>query len=1029
MKKIVILITLWTLTPFFSKGQLLIDNTVNAIDGVQTILLGGGVTITNLTSVGDNAQFGSFNCVSCNLGITSGLVMASGNVEAAAGPNTMGSTNMGPTSGPVSDADLEELSGNTMESVAIIEFDFIPTGDSVAFNFVFGSEEYPEFVGNPTFNDAFGFFLSGPGVSGPFSNNARNIALVPNTTSPIAISNVNNGTTGTNGPCVNCAYYVNNQSSAASTNFQIEPDGFTTVLTARSLVQCGEVYHIKLAIGDSFDDLYDSYVFLEAGSFQSNQLAAAIVPAAIAPSDNALFEGCSPGQITFTRPSLSAPTSYALSITGSAINGVDYESLSTNLVFAPNSLEATVNIEAIQDNTAESTETIIISIVDNTPCGLAATEYVLEIWDIPTLNVTPPDLVIECDAEAVLTPVVSGGVGFYHIEWENGVESLSLTITDPVEGSIAYTVSDTCGVTSVESLASISFVNHPPLTVNVGPDLQLTCLDAVEIAPAVSGGYGSYSYEWTSGGIPLGNDAQLYYEANAAGTISLFVTDVCGEENSDQLTFSFPPVPVQVDLGNDLSVTCIEVTQLVPTVTGGVGSYSYNWSDQNGQLGNGSTLNYSTENAATVALIVEDECGNVQEDFVSFAVPQVAVFTELGPDLTVTCLDETELIPSSFGGVGNYTYTWYLNNQVAHLGNTFTVQGDEDMNISVLIEDQCGNVSEDEVSVFVPPAPINVDAGPDLTSTCLDGNEIAATVTGGVGAYSYVWTRNDGTVLSIASNFGVEVGNTTDLTVTVSDQCGNEGVDNVRILIPPVPVYLSLPADTAICLGESVAFQAQAFGGVGELSVEWNNSWPFGDFQDAPAESRTYFATAVDECGNTTTEEVFVTVEDVDAGFTSEYTGPFTVELFDASKNAVHYEWFVNDAFISEEKNIRVVMSDILPVDIKLEVTGSLGCKKTIEQVFIPEGDLYIPNAFTPDNDGVNDFFQVKGHDIRDFEIWIFNRWGELVYHSTDMNQVWDASHLGGDHYVKTESYTYRLMAVGARNTVIKKHGSITIIR
>ena len=145
-------------------AQLIVDNNVNATDGVQNVLLGGGVTATNITFSGVNEQIGSFNCSTCNLNIASGLVMGSGNVSGAIGPNTSGSTFNTPASGfGFSDPDLAELSGFSLNDAAVLEFDFVPTGDSLAFNFVFGSDEYPEFA-NGSFNDAFGFFLSGPGM-------------------------------------------------------------------------------------------------------------------------------------------------------------------------------------------------------------------------------------------------------------------------------------------------------------------------------------------------------------------------------------------------------------------------------------------------------------------------------------------------------------------------------------------------------------------------------------------------------------------------------------------------------------------------------------------------------------------------------------------------------------------------------------------------------------------------------------------------------------------------------------------------
>ncbi|MFM7729719.1 MAG: choice-of-anchor L domain-containing protein, partial [Flavobacteriales bacterium] len=151
-------------------GQFIVNNAVNANAGVQNVLLGGGVTASNITFQGDNAQIGSFSCGgACGLGIANGLIIGTGSVDGADGPNNSGSWALGPPDGSdgVGDVDLENLSGMNLNNTAILEFDFIPTGDSLSFNYVFSSEEYPEFVNS--INDAFGFFLSGPGIAGPYT--------------------------------------------------------------------------------------------------------------------------------------------------------------------------------------------------------------------------------------------------------------------------------------------------------------------------------------------------------------------------------------------------------------------------------------------------------------------------------------------------------------------------------------------------------------------------------------------------------------------------------------------------------------------------------------------------------------------------------------------------------------------------------------------------------------------------------------------------------------------------------------------
>ena len=165
---------------------------------------------------------------------------------------------------PSNDVDLFQITGKPINDICIIEFDFIPQGPEIKFEYVFASEEYPNYV-NSSFNDVFGFFLSGPGISGPY-NGAKNIALLPNNTTPISINNVNCGY-ASGCPTVlpgapNCSYYVNNCGGST-----IQYDGFTTVLTAKSEVQCGLTYHIKLAIADVQDDILDSAVFFKEGSF------------------------------------------------------------------------------------------------------------------------------------------------------------------------------------------------------------------------------------------------------------------------------------------------------------------------------------------------------------------------------------------------------------------------------------------------------------------------------------------------------------------------------------------------------------------------------------------------------------------------------------------------------------------------------------------------------------------------------------------------------------------------------------------
>ena len=250
------------LFPLLGIGQLVTNVTMSPAALVQNVLLGSGVTVSNITYNGSPAAIGSFTANGTNLGINQGVVITTGTVanngQGPHGPNNQ--ANAGVDNGVGGFSLLSNLLGNAPTfNAAILEFDFVPYSDSVKFNYVFGSEEYPEYVGT-NFNDIFAFFISGPGIAG-----LQNIAKLPSGQT-VAINNVNAGT--------NPFYFVGNGNGSqapynASSNY-IQYDGFTKVLTAKSKVQCGQTYHLIISIADVADAIYDSGIFLEANSLTSD---------------------------------------------------------------------------------------------------------------------------------------------------------------------------------------------------------------------------------------------------------------------------------------------------------------------------------------------------------------------------------------------------------------------------------------------------------------------------------------------------------------------------------------------------------------------------------------------------------------------------------------------------------------------------------------------------------------------------------------------------------------------------------------
>ncbi|MFN6379542.1 MAG: choice-of-anchor L domain-containing protein [Flavobacteriales bacterium] len=241
-----------------SYGQITLLPSENIQQAIQSNFLGNGIFTSNVTfngqaNVTSSPLMSAFQDANPLLGVSSGIVLSTGMVE-----DLLTSSIGGTEPYSIQDEDIIQLLQDPLYigEVTSLEFDFIATGDSVAFQYVFASVEYPEFV-NTSFNDHFGFFISGPGINGTFTNGAVNLAYLPNSETAVGINTVNDQT--------NSEYYNVSANEMGITSI----DGFTDVLHACiGQLIVGETYHIKLIIADVGDSALSSHVFLSGESFE-----------------------------------------------------------------------------------------------------------------------------------------------------------------------------------------------------------------------------------------------------------------------------------------------------------------------------------------------------------------------------------------------------------------------------------------------------------------------------------------------------------------------------------------------------------------------------------------------------------------------------------------------------------------------------------------------------------------------------------------------------------------------------------------
>ncbi len=251
-----------------STAQLEVTYNVTPEEMVEAFI-GPGINYSNVLFTGALISRGVFsNGNNTNIGVDQGIALTSGRIELIVGPNN--SSSAGYNNGEPGDPWLTICLGNSTYDASVLEFDFIPAADTAWCRYVFGSEEYNEWVGS-SFNDIFGFFVNGPKPDGGNYGN-ENIALVPGTNISVKINSINNGYSPGGvvpaGPCMNCEYFIDNTGGQT-----IQYDGFTVALEAKIAVIPGETYHFKLAVADAGDGIYDSGVLLDGGGFKSQGTA------------------------------------------------------------------------------------------------------------------------------------------------------------------------------------------------------------------------------------------------------------------------------------------------------------------------------------------------------------------------------------------------------------------------------------------------------------------------------------------------------------------------------------------------------------------------------------------------------------------------------------------------------------------------------------------------------------------------------------------------------------------------------------
>ena len=944
---LILSIVLLALSVSKSQAQLVVTENNNA-HALAQYLVGTGVIISNATLTNPSTQIiatGFFNNISgTHINIDSGIVLTNGKAKSDARNGKYGVDNDGahtatairaanvlvPESTPSGDADLaNELNApiSTLHDAVILEFDFIALGDSIHFNYVFGSEEYT--TGTVcTFNDAFGFFISGPGFIGK-----KNLALIPSTNTPVSIKQVNNIPAG----CINNpAYYVDN-----NTNRYFTYEGHTKVFTAATRVQPCQTYHLKLVIADVGDATWDSGVFIEAKSLNSNALVIKSITETDNLGNNYLVEGCSTGAFTIKRPVVSAlPLQVSLSYGGTATNGVDLQMLPSSVIIPANDSIVTVDLLPIVDNLPEGIEELKIYASTGCNSAVPADSAVVQIRDYDTLAIIPK-LAGICKGSSIQL-AASTGYTAYH--WDANPTLSNITIPNPVATPASDSSLYICSANQADCHARDS-------TFVVWRKVELLHVDNVIChndttgAITVGGGWTwSNPSQFTINGSGYQADSTFIHLAAGSYIIKMKDASNCLDSIVVNVMQLFPDLTASISTV-DASCSGNGDGSIVVSASGGIAPYFFS-SDAGGTYQLGNVFNVF-QGSYPIRLYDVNGCTFSQQVTV---VLHDTVTLSVDNDTTICEGFTHHFHNSSNAAVYEWTPVSSLNN-----GGIINPIASPTNTTQYFIKAYSGIcIRTDSVTVFVNPAPVAM-AGPD-TSVC-SGKSIQLNGGGGV---QYQWYP--GTFLNsstLRSPVSTPLGNFSYyLNVIGANGCHSIRPDTIKIKVIPV-VKMFAGHDTVVAINQPLQLNGYELSNSGVTSFTWSSGYGLNNpFIAAPLAT-------------------------LDRDMTYAFTG-----------------------------------------------RTALGCTGTASiKIKVYKGpELYVPNAFTPNGDGRNDILRVISAGISAFHYFrIFNRWGAVVFSTSDPSKGWDGTIKG--QQAGTGSYVWIAEAVDYTGNTMQRKGTVTVIR
>lgn len=676
-------------------------------------------------------------------------------------------------------------------------------------------------------------------------------------------------------------------------------------------------------------------------------------------------------------------------------------------------------------------------------CNTCTATATVTITEPPALSVTGSTTNEFCNrSDGTASVVIFGGSGSYTYAWTPSGQTTS-SATGLAAGNHSITVSDANGCT-YDTVLTVNFTPGP--TANAGNDVSI-CYGNVTSLNA-SGGI---NYVWLpTAGLSNPFVSNPVASPTVTTVYTVMVTDANNCTSGDDIAVTVFPRPTA-----NFSVTssCFNNPNQFTDLSSGGNIMHWNWDFGDGIIDSiqNPSHTYNTAGTFTATLIVTTTEGckdtislpvNVYPlPFVSFSSTTVCVGNP-------TCF--TDMTSISSGTITTWSWNFGDPNSgpnnisnAQHPCHVFSAVGTYNVLLTVTSNFGCQSTTLFPATVLAPPV-----AAFSASSVCL--NSPTVFTNNSVGGMQWFWQFGDGNTSTQQhpSHTYLGYGNyIVTLIVSSSPNCADTIMDTVTV--NPIPI-VNFVSDT-VCMGDTTSFLDLSFIPSGTIS-QW--FWNFGNGHTSSlqnpqhvfsyAGNHTVTLTAVSNNGCSVTVPGSVLVHPLPVADFSSSPPPVgllvdVVEFTDLSSGSVvQWFWDFGDGDTTSQQNPSHLYSDTGIYIVTLVAISDKGCRDTVRYPYeIRDFAFYIPSAFTPNEDGKNDFFFAKGIGIKEFEMWIFDRWGNMIFYCKTNDSpekfpcLWDGIVKGGnsDKPVQQDVYVWKIRFINIFKKEYNLTGNVNVVR